>query len=296
MNPQPDLLSTALLGTRVLLPIDRKSEAMADSLSRHGAEVTIAPPLRITAATDDPSLHAACRKLATETIDFTVVTTGVGFRALTELARQEQHRTAWGEDLLAQLSESKLLSRGPKPKGAIVEAGFAPAWTADSETSAEILEYLLAKDLHGAHIVVQHHGAGDTEFEQSLRAAGARVTGLTTYRWEDPLDPAKVQESVQNAARGHFDVIAFTSAPAAERWLEIARAENCLENILALHNPATTEPPTEQLSRLMIAAVGPVTAQPLIDAGFAPQSPERFRMGALIKLIVQHGGREAPKP
>lgn len=177
-----------------------------------------------------------------------------------------------------------------------MEAGFAPAWTADSETSAEILEYLLAKDLHGAHIVVQHHGAGDTEFEQDLRAAGARVTGLTTYRWEDPLDPAKVQESVQNAARGHFDVIAFTSAPAAERWLEIARAENCLEEILALHNPATTEPPTEQLSRLMIAAVGPVTAQPLIDAGFAPQSPERFRMGALIKLIVQHGGREAPKP
>jgi uroporphyrinogen-III synthase len=36
------------------------------------------------------------------------------------------------------------------------------------------------------------------------------------------------------------------------------------------------------------AAVGPVTAQPLIDAGVQPLVPERFRMGALIRLVCEH--------
>jgi uroporphyrinogen-III synthase len=36
------------------------------------------------------------------------------------------------------------------------------------------------------------------------------------------------------------------------------------------------------------AVVGPVTAQPLLDAGIHPLVPERFRMGALIRLVCEH--------
>ena len=36
------------------------------------------------------------------------------------------------------------------------------------------------------------------------------------------------------------------------------------------------------------AVVGPVTAQPLLDAGIIPLVPERFRMGALIRLVCEH--------
>ena len=36
------------------------------------------------------------------------------------------------------------------------------------------------------------------------------------------------------------------------------------------------------------AAVGPVTAAPLVDAGIVPIQPERFRMGALIRLVCEH--------
>ena len=36
------------------------------------------------------------------------------------------------------------------------------------------------------------------------------------------------------------------------------------------------------------AVVGPVTAQPLLDAGVKPLIPERFRMGALIRLVCEH--------
>ncbi|TFD34849.1 hypothetical protein E3T40_09565 [Cryobacterium sp. TMT1-19] len=50
------------------------------------------------------------------------------------------------------------------------------------------------------------------------------------------------------------------------------------------------------------AAVGPVTAAPLVAAGIHPLTPERYRMGALIRLVCDHleqqrvgaPGHEAP--
>jgi len=280
VNSSSSQLSDTLAGKRVLLPIDRKSAEMAESLERHGATVTIAAPMRITAVTDDPTLHNLCQQLASEAIDYTVVTTGAGFRALMALVDQQEHRTEWGTQLRAQFDRSAVIARGPKPKGAVLQAGLTPAWTAESETSAEMLSHLLSQDLRGADVVVQHHGAGDESFEHALRQAGARVTGLTTYLWDDPEDPQRVRDSVLNVAKQHFDIIAFTSAPAASRWLDIARELHCLDDIRALTAP--------NASTLLIAAVGPVTAQPLLDAGFTPLVPERFRMGALIKLILQH--------
>ena len=40
----------------------------------------------------------------------------------------------------------------------------------------------------------------------------------------------------------------------------------------------------------MLAAVGPVTADPLRSAGFDPMLPERARLGALVRSLVMHLG------
>jgi uroporphyrinogen-III synthase len=37
----------------------------------------------------------------------------------------------------------------------------------------------------------------------------------------------------------------------------------------------------------MVAAVGPVTAAPLAEAGFTVKYPDRSRMGALVRMLVQ---------
>ena len=39
---------------------------------------------------------------------------------------------------------------------------------------------------------------------------------------------------------------------------------------------------------VVAAAVGPVTAAPLVQAGILPIVPDRFRMGALIRLTCEH--------
>lgn len=53
---------------------------------------------------------------------------------------------------------------------------------------------------------------------------------------------------------------------------------------------APANPPTASGGQAAVvsAAVGPVTAAPLLAAGITPLVPERFRMGALIRLVCEH--------
>ncbi len=44
-------------------------------------------------------------------------------------------------------------------------------------------------------------------------------------------------------------------------------------------------PEAFELPGTMAAAVGPVTARPLVAAGIVPLIPDRYRMGALIRLV-----------
>ncbi|KEP74060.1 uroporphyrinogen-III synthase, partial [Microbacterium sp. SUBG005] len=46
--------------------------------------------------------------------------------------------------------------------------------------------------------------------------------------------------------------------------------------------------------RVLVAAVGPITAGPLRDFGIAPLVPDRGRLGALVRAVVTHyGGPDA---
>ncbi|HEX7210558.1 MAG TPA: uroporphyrinogen-III synthase [Propionibacteriaceae bacterium] len=66
----------------------------------------------------------------------------------------------------------------------------------------------------------------------------------------------------------------FTSAPAAAATLEAADALGKRRQFVqALSDYVTT------------AAVGPVTAEPLRDAGIDPAVPDRYRLGALVRLV-----------
>lgn len=272
-------LSTQLAGMRMLLPVNRKSDELANALERHGAEVSIAPPLRIIPTLEDPVLLEQCEHLATQRPDYVVVTTSAGFRGLMSLL--DKHPQL-GNRVRESLGEATFIARGPKSKGAIIQAGFTPAWTAESETAAEVQERLLLEDLQGKHLVVQHHGAGDDGLNGAFTGAGAEVTGLTTYKWTEPHAPELVDESVRDAAVGAYQAVMFTSAPAADRWLRTAEKLGFLPEIVrATHG-------TGETPRLIVVAVGPVTAQPLLERGITPIAPERYRLGAMVKTLLQY--------
>ncbi|MCJ1706562.1 uroporphyrinogen-III synthase [Microbacterium sp. VKM Ac-2923] len=274
-------ISTVLQGCTVLLPVDRRSGELSAALERHGARVRVAPALTIIPHVDDDELIAQTRQLVADPPDVVVATTGVGFRGWMETADE----AGLHDELSSVLERARIVARGPKARGAIQQAGFEADWVAESETAAELRDFLVAEGIEGLHVAVQHHGSGADGLDEAFEAAGARVTSLTIYRWGPPPDPEVVAASTRQVSRGEVDAVLFTSAPAAREWILAAERADALEGVASRARDG----------RVLVAAVGPITAGPLLDAGIVPLVPDRGRLGALVRAVVTHyGGPDAP--
>jgi uroporphyrinogen-III synthase len=279
-SPHP-ALSAALGGCTIVIAVDRRSSELASALERHGATVRHAPALTIVSHIDDEALIQATRDLIAKPPDIVVATTGVGFRGWMEAADEAGVQG----DLHAALTRAQIVARGPKARGAIQQAGLTADWVAESETSEELGEFLLAEGLAGRRIAVQHHGSGADGLDELFAQAGGDVVSLTVYRWGPPPDPAALARSVAQTAQGDVDAVLFTSAPGAAEWLAAARREGALEDIVRRSYEGV----------LLLAAVGPITAGPLVDVGVVPLIAERGRLGSLVRSVVTHfGGGHAP--
>jgi uroporphyrinogen-III synthase len=263
-----------LAGCVIVITADRRKRELGTALERRGATVCHAPALSTVPHLDDAQLVVATRALIDNPPDVVVATTGIGFRGWIESADTAD----MADELLEVLSGARLVARGPKARGAIQAAGLQADWVAETETAAELRDYLLAEGVEGLRIAVQHHGNGSDGLDEAFTAAGADVQSLLVYGWGPPPDSAPHLQWIDEAAAGRADAVVFTSAPAAEAWL--ASAED-LGVLPALRSLAKS-------GKLLIAAMGPITAGPLIAAGLETSYPSRWRLGALVRELVKH--------
>lgn len=263
-----------LAGYTVAVTAARRREELGALLERRGARVLYAPSIRIVPLADDDDLVSATRAVLEQPIDLVVATTGVGFRGWLEAA------DAWDLPLVEHLRSARVLARGPKARGAIRGGGLVDAWSPASESSAEVLEYLLSGaegPLRGRRIAVQLHGDPLPDFVDALRDTGAEVLAVPVYRWVLPDDAAPLHRLVTALGTGGVDAVTFTSAPAATSLLTVAGQLGRREEVVAaLRGPVVP------------FAVGPVTAGPLAAAGIAARCPQRARLGALARDVVAH--------
>ena len=261
-----------LAGFTVAVTAARRREELTTLLERRGARVLEGPAIRIVPTQDDDELLAATRACVEPAADVVVVTTAIGFRGWMEAA------DGWGlgERLRACLGRAELLTRGPKAKGAVRAAGLVESWSPASEASDEVLARLLAEGVAGRRVAVQLHGEPLRELTGALRAAGAQVVEVPVYRWVLPEDVRPLRRLVEQTVAGAVDCVTFTSAPAVSSMLTVAREIG--------HGPALVE---ALQGPVLVAAVGPVTAAPLDRAGIPSVQPERARLGALVRTVVE---------
>ncbi|WP_338051348.1 uroporphyrinogen-III synthase [Pseudonocardia acidicola] len=259
-----------LAGFTVGITAARRAEELGTMLERRGATVQHGPTLRIVPLADDTELLASTRALVARPPDITVATTGIGFRGWIEAAE------GWGmgEDLLAALGSGTLLARGPKARGAIRASGLTDAWSPPSESSAEVLEYLLDAGVEGRRIAVQLHGEPLPDMVEALTLAGAEVVEVPVYRWVPPADLGPMDRLTDTVLAGGIDILAFTSAPAAASLLARAGERGVREELLtALRGP------------VLALCVGPVTAAPLEAVDVPTVQPQRSRLGAMVRAL-----------
>lgn len=269
---QAGALLEPLVGCVVAITSDRRREELGAMLRRRGAEVMMAPTMRIIPLGDDRVLRAATEECLREPLDYAVATTGIGWRAWISTAE------GWGlaEPLSAVLAGATLAARGPKATGAIRQCGMRETYSPPSESSTELLAWLLARDLTGARVAVQLHGSADTAFLDALRGAGADVVPVPVYQWGAPQDTAAVGRLVEAVVRRQVHAVAFTSAPGAAAFLAAAENDGSLNRVV-----------DAMQADVLAACIGPVCAAPLEPHGITSVWPERGRLGSLARVITQ---------
>ena len=206
-----------------------------------------------------------------------MATTSIGFGGWVSAA------DGWGlgGELIAAMSNARIVSRGPKVTGALRAAGLHEEWSPRSESSREVLAYLLNCGVAGSCIAVQLHGATDEwdpfpEFISELHAAGANVVPIRAYRWRPAPSGGEFDQLVTQIAQRQVDAVSFTSAPAVAATLmrsdELGISDRLFDALR---------------SDVRAMCVGPVTAQPLVRLGIPTSTPERMRLGALARHIAQ---------
>ncbi|GAA4559771.1 uroporphyrinogen-III synthase [Pseudonocardia xishanensis] len=260
----------ALAGFTVGVTAARRAEELGTMLERRGACVQHGPSIRIVPLADDADLEERTRDLIARPPDITVATTGIGFRGWIEAA------DGWGvgEALLDALSKSQVLARGPKARGQIRASGLTEVWSPTSESSAEVLDYLLEEGVDGRRIAVQLHGEPLPDVVEALELAGAEVVQVPVYRWVPPENLTPMDRLTDTVLAGGIDILTFTSAPAAASLLARA-AERGLRDQLV----------TAMRMKVLVVCVGPVTAAPLEAVDVPTLQPPRSRLGAMVRAL-----------
>jgi uroporphyrinogen-III synthase len=263
-------------GMRVLALESRRASELAKLISTYGGQPVVAPAMReVPLDSNSEALQFAARLLAGE-FDMVVFLTGVGTRAVLEVAETKYAR----DDFIAALRRVKVVPRGPKPVAVLRELGVTPALTvSEPNTWRELLQTLddaatSSPDfrLRGARIALQEYGVSNPELIAALTQRGATVTRVPVYRWALPEDLAPLRSAIHELAACKIDAILFTTGIQVAHLFKVA-AELNLE-----------EPMRRGLSRAIVASIGPTTTEELQRQGIPPDlEPSHPKMGFLVK-------------
>ncbi|KJF21573.1 uroporphyrinogen-III synthase [Rhodococcus sp. AD45-ID] len=266
-----------LAGVTIALTAERRSEEFATLLERRGAETVRTPVIHVLPLVDDADLRVQTEALIADPPELVVISTGIGFRGWLEAVE------SWDltEQFLGALNRTRIVARGPKAMGAIRGAGLREEWSPSGESSEEVLTHLAGEGVDGVRVAVQLHGIITeweplTDLSASLTDIGAVVTAVSVYRWIRPPDQSQVRALVSAVRSGSIDALTFTSAPAVSSMLSTAKEMGELERFVAAMR-----------DNVPTYCVGPVTAAPLELLGVPTIQPERSRLGALARLIIE---------
>lgn len=266
----PDSIS----GFRIGVTSDRRSADLISALERRGGTVLHAPALKIAQASKDWPLLADTEAVLAARPEIVLITTAYGMRRWAEAA----DAAGLGESLTDLLETAQIFVRGPKARGAVRAAGLNDAGISADERTSTLVDMLLAGSVRDKTVAVQLHGYTDTRQLERLREAGARVLTVTPYRWVIPEGgDNKLGKLIDAVIARQLDAVTFTSAPAVDAMLGIAHDLGRHGSLVEAFD-----------GDVVAAAVGPVTARPLHEAGINPIMPERYRMGALVRLVVDY--------
>ena len=273
-DPNP---RTGFQGARVLALESRRAREIAQLISHHGGHPVVAPSTREVPTGDNSDVLTFLSALRENRLATVIFLTGVGTRALAQAAETVCTR----QELVAGLTRTTVIARGPKPVAALRELGVPIAATVpEPNTWRELLDLLDAKineiPLQGRTVAVQEYGVSSPELLTGLAERGAKVLPVRIYEWSLPEDTAPLQQAIQSMVHGEIDVLLVTAAVQVRHLIQVAGGMSLAADLI------------KALSRVVVASIGPVTSAELKSQGIAvDMEPSHPKMGYLVQEMAQ---------
>ena len=265
-------MSNALAGRRIVVPETRELDLLADMLERQGATAVRCPLVAIRDVADAAPVEAWLKRFIVDPPHDLILMTGEGLGRLVGFAE----RAGIEMTFVAALAEVRKITRGPKPARRLHMLGLKPDLAAPEPTTAGVIAALQSEDLAGRRVAVQLYPDANPALIDFLQAAGAQVDPVLCYAYASETEDRLVAETIDAMAAGAVDLIAFTSSAQVKRLREVAVGsgrEAALRSALA---------------RTTIAAVGPVVAEAIAEAGgrVAVAPAQSFHLKPMVNAIV----------
>lgn len=260
-------------GRRIALLEARKRRELSDLVARLGGTSICAPAVReVTIDADTSPLLA---RITAGHYEIVTLLTAAAFTTLCEEADRQGRLDA----VRAALQRTTIACRGPKPQLALRKQGLAAAVvTQPPHTSVDLLDALADTPLGGRSTLLLHYGERNDQFGRALQERGALVDDACLYEWKLPEDIGPIEAVVRAIVNDELDALLFTSQIQCRHLLQIADAMGVrAELIQALRRD------------IVVAAIGPVCAAALREAGVVPDvMPDMPNSPSLVRAVADY--------
>lgn len=258
-----EILTSVLKGKRIVITrAAAQSEVLAKQLSALGALPALLPLVAFAEPEDFAPLDEAIAQV--EHFDWLIFTSGQAVRAV--VGRSKQLNAA----LERRGSKLQIATVGPASAEAVRQAGLPVEYVSNIHNGVA-LAHELAERLQGRTVLLPRSDRANPDLPAALKAHGAHITEVVAYRTLQPSDVDKL--NLGRVSAGEADAILFFSPSAVQHYAQLASGEQF----------------RKLQDRVVITAVGPVTANALREAGV-----ERMVVAAdttaasVIQVLEQH--------
>lgn len=270
------MASAGFDGLRVLSLESRRANEMAKLIRTYGGEPFMVPAMREVPLESNRQALEFVKGLIEGKFDLFVCLTGVGIRALLEIADKAGKR----EEFLAALRKVKVAARGSKSVAALKELNVSVTVAApEPNTWHEVVAAMdaeLGELLPTLRAAVQEYGVPNPELLEALTRRCLEVVRVPVYQWALPEDIQPLREAVLGLMNGSVDVVLFTTAAQVVHLFKVASEMNSVEELRT------------GLRSLVVASIGPTTTEELSQHGITPDvQPVHPKMGFLVNEAAQ---------
>ncbi|HZD12447.1 MAG TPA: uroporphyrinogen-III synthase, partial [Candidatus Binatus sp.] len=197
---------------------------------------------------DPADLFSELRKIISDgSIDWAVFMSSQGVQQVFDILR------SYGNLLPSLVGKFRVVAVGPKTRDALMKQGLQDVDMPMNYNSRGVARFLVESPLEQKRVLLVRSADADDFLDRTLSSKGAVVVTIPVYSSSQPEDSTSIELLIEQLKKGRVDVILFTSSRSVSNLFSMVEKRIGPGKLVEL------------LSKCVIGAIGPVTAQTLRD-------------------------------